>query len=26
MAEYNGGQLPEGIVSPEDEANGYLVS
>ncbi len=26
MADYNGGRLPEGIVSPEDEANGYLVS
>jgi len=26
MAEYNGGQLPEGITAREDEANGYLVS
>ena len=26
MAEYNGGQLPEGITSREDEPNGYLVS
>jgi hypothetical protein len=26
MAEYNGGQLPEGITAPEEEANGYLAS
>ncbi len=26
MADYNGGQLPQGITAPEDEANGYLVS
>jgi len=26
MAEYNGGQLPEGITAREDEANGYLIS
>ena len=26
MAEYNGGRLPEGIASREDEANSYLVS
>jgi hypothetical protein len=26
MAEYNGGQLPAGITSREDEANGYLAS
>jgi hypothetical protein len=26
MAEYNGGQLPEGIASPEGERNPYLVS
>jgi hypothetical protein len=26
MAEYNGGRLPEGITTPEEEANGYLVS
>jgi hypothetical protein len=26
MAEYNGGRLPEGIASPEEERNSYLVS
>jgi len=26
MAEYNGGQLPEGIASAEDEPNSYLLS
>ncbi len=26
MAEYNGGRLPEGINSREEEANSYLVS
>jgi len=26
MAEYNGGQLPEGITAREDEANAYLIS
>ena len=26
MAEYNGGQLPEGMTAPKDEANGYLLS
>jgi hypothetical protein len=26
MAEYNGGRLPEGISSREEEANSYLVS
>jgi hypothetical protein len=25
MAEYNGGQLPEGIAAREDESNSYLV-
>jgi hypothetical protein len=26
MADYNGGQMPQGITAPEDEPNGYLVS
>ena len=26
MSEYNGGRLPEGIASREEEANSYLVS
>ncbi len=26
MADYNGGRMPEGISSQEDEANSYLVS
>lgn len=26
MAEYNRGQLPEGLVDPEDEANGFLIA
>jgi hypothetical protein len=26
MAEYNRGSLPEGIVTAEEEANGFLVS
>ncbi|MFY9559864.1 MAG: hypothetical protein WAQ52_06500 [Terriglobales bacterium] len=25
MAEYNRGKLPEGLVAPEDEANGFLL-
>jgi hypothetical protein len=25
MAEYNRGTLPEGLVAPEEEANGFLV-
>jgi hypothetical protein len=25
MAEYNRGSLPEGLVAPEDEANGFLL-
>jgi hypothetical protein len=26
MAEYNGGRLPEGIVTPEEERNSYVAS
>ena len=26
MAEYNGGQLPEGVAAPEQEQNSYLLS
>ena len=25
LAEYNGGQLPEGIIAPEEEPNPHLV-
>jgi hypothetical protein len=25
MAEYNQGTLPEGLVAPDDEANGFLL-
>ena len=25
MADYNGGQMPEGITAPQDEANAYLA-
>ena len=26
LADYNGGQLPQGVTSREDESNGYLLS
>ena len=26
LMEYNGGRLPEGIVSPDEERNHYLVT
>jgi hypothetical protein len=25
LAEYNGGHLPEGIISPDDESNSHLI-
>jgi hypothetical protein len=25
MAEYNRGSLPEGLIAPEEESNGFLI-